>query len=63
MDKVQKAIISVCFNRPVSGAVLIAIVLGFSLCGRLHVAAEDRAQDNTGQSGDHSEGARHARYF
>jgi hypothetical protein len=33
------------------------------LCGRLHVAAEDPAQDNTKESWDHAEGAHRTDYF
>lgn len=51
------------FNGGISGAVVMTIVLLFSRCGRLRVAAEDPAQGNTEQSGDHEKGARHASNF
>ena len=45
------------------GAVVMNVVLSFSRCCRLRVAAEDPAQGNTEQSADHEKGARHASNF
>ena len=47
----------------ISGAVVMAVILLFSWCCRLRVAAEGPALDNTEQSGDHEKGTRHASNF